>query len=157
MKIIIKKHNPRANLGELNGQWKGKDVGYRSLHEWVNNHKPKPKNGLCEFCKVKKFKDLANLTGILDREFHNWVYLCATCHINYDRRELKEEIQKRNCLICKGKTLTRVNSKGTIVFQWFRYKDGFVCVRCYKRGCFPKVKQIHKRDPKTGRFVTNEV
>ena len=32
------------NLGKKNGMWKDKNVGYASLHEWVNNKLIKPQN-----------------------------------------------------------------------------------------------------------------
>ena len=46
---------------EKNPQWKGDDVGYTALHNWVKRNKSKPK--LCECCKKKPPYDLANISG----------------------------------------------------------------------------------------------
>ncbi len=72
--------------GKNNPMWKGDQVGYKSLHEWVRNHFPKPE--LCEICKVKPPIDLSNATGIYSREFINWKYLCRKCHMISDKRIL---------------------------------------------------------------------
>lgn len=29
-------------------------------------------------------KDLANITGIYNRDFRNWRYMCRKCHIEFD-------------------------------------------------------------------------
>jgi hypothetical protein len=51
-----KKH-PRINIGKNNGQWKGDDVSYKSLHEWVSNHLTKPNK--CPGCgKIKKARTI---------------------------------------------------------------------------------------------------
>lgn len=64
--------------------WKGDGVGCGKLHEWVNNHKPKP--GLCEICHSKPPYDLANVTGNYTRDFSNWKYFCRSCHMKSDGR-----------------------------------------------------------------------
>ena len=70
--------------------WKGNDVGNKGLHQWIRRHIDKPK--ICEVCKDKNKKvQLANKTGIYDRNFENWFYLCAKCHINYDKAWLKRK------------------------------------------------------------------
>lgn len=70
--------------------WKGDSVGNKGLHLWVRRHIGKPK--ICEFCTdPNKPVQLANKTGIYNREFSNWLYLCAKCHINYDKAWLKRK------------------------------------------------------------------
>ena len=71
-----------ARSGDKNNFWKGDDVQYRQLHAWVNKYLPKPE--LCQICNKKPPRDLANITGIYNRNFSNWDYLCRSCHKKYD-------------------------------------------------------------------------
>lgn len=73
------------NLGENNPYWKGDKVKYRGLHRWINAHLPKPQ--LCEICNIKPPRDAANITGIYNRDFNNWKYLCRSCHRILDNKK----------------------------------------------------------------------
>jgi len=73
-----------AQRGEKSHSWKGDDVGIHALHAWVNRNKPKPVGGKCEICYVEQYYDLANITGIYDRDFGNYQYLCRSCHTIFD-------------------------------------------------------------------------
>ena len=77
------KRHPKIS-GENNYSWKGDSVGYRALHQWVNIHKPKPLDGLCEFCNIKPCEHLACVTYTYTRDFGNWKYLCSKCHNRFD-------------------------------------------------------------------------
>lgn len=72
-------------LGENNSQWKGDEVSYRTLHQWINRHLPKPE--VCEICKQNKSLHVANITGVYNRDFKNWRYMCPRCHWIFDGRE----------------------------------------------------------------------
>lgn len=74
---------------EKNPMWKGDDVSNKVLHKYIRRHLPQPH--LCEFCNTKPSEDLANITGIYNREFINWKYLCRKCHHDHDK-----ELHKRN-------------------------------------------------------------
>ena len=71
-------------LAEKNHVWKGENVGYGSLHEWIKSRKIKP--DLCEGCKKKKPLDLANISGKYKRELTDWKWLCRKCHMKEDGR-----------------------------------------------------------------------
>lgn len=81
------KRKPIKMLGKNNPLWKGDEVGYFSLHNWVKRHKGSPEQ--CEFC----FKDgltgnqihWANKSGQYLRDLNDWLRLCAKCHYHYDR------------------------------------------------------------------------
>ena len=73
-----------ANKGKHNGQWKGDEVGYFSLHEWIKNHKQKPE--FCEICKKKPPYDLANISGEYKRDINDYRWLCRSCHMKDDKR-----------------------------------------------------------------------
>ena len=81
-------HKPRLGKPGLRNEqhphWKGNDVGYNSLHEWVRNHLPRSE--LCEICHEIPPRDLANKTGTYDRDLNNWFYLCKKCHNKYDEK-----------------------------------------------------------------------
>src|SRR5215211_6957289 len=91
-----------SKLGEKNKMWKGDKVGYEALHDWVIKRKPKPE--YCEICfKVPPY-DLANITGILNRELRNWGWFCRKCHMYYDNIIQRAWITRK-----KQKKLTNKN------------------------------------------------
>jgi hypothetical protein len=81
--------------GDKNPQWKGEEVGYLSLHEWVINKKIKSE--FCENCKINKPYDLANISGLYKRDINDFKWLCRSCHMKEDGRinNLKQ-FQKKN-------------------------------------------------------------
>lgn len=85
---------PQSGLSnEKHSQWKGDEVKRNALHRWIRRHFPPPKE--CADCNQEKKLDLAN-TGIYNRDFKNWKYLCPSCHKQYDyknglRRHPSEE------------------------------------------------------------------
>ena len=63
-------HNGMYNITGINHpQWKGNEVGYSGLHYWVRSQLPQPE--LCQICEKVPSIDLANMTGIYDRELKN--------------------------------------------------------------------------------------
>lgn len=73
-----------AHVDDRNSMWKGDEVGYTQLHAWLKKWLPKPK--LCENCKKAPPHDLANKTGIYNRDLKNWEWLCRKCHMEKDGR-----------------------------------------------------------------------
>lgn len=75
---------------EKNPRWRGDEVSYQALHNWVRNHFLRPEK--CEGCGIKPRKDTlgrsmlhwANKTGKYLRERKDWLCLCAKCHRNFD-------------------------------------------------------------------------
>ena len=78
-----KKNLGISKLGSKNPMWK-EHIQYESLHQWVRDNLPKPE--LCEDCRLKPPYDLANITGMYNRDFINWMYLCRKCHMLSDGR-----------------------------------------------------------------------
>ena len=72
------------NLGKKNGMWKGDNVSYAALHDWVKYHLPKVK--LCQICKKVPPYDLANISGEYKRDLTDWQWLCRKCHMVSDGR-----------------------------------------------------------------------
>ena len=55
---------------------------YSSLHQWVRDNKPRVKE--CEICHQDKRLVVANITGIYDRDFKNYKWICYKCHSIFD-------------------------------------------------------------------------
>ena len=72
--------------GDKSHVWKGDNVGYPGIHEWVRTHLAKP--DLCEICHEKKKLDAANISGKYLRDFTDWKYICRSCHTKSDNRIL---------------------------------------------------------------------
>jgi len=82
-------------LNENNTNWKGDNVGYVSLHTWIKYRLPNPFQ--CQNCGVPKKKlDLANKTGIYNRDLKNWWWICRSCHRKYDKRPSPMKDKKRS-------------------------------------------------------------
>jgi len=67
-----------------NPSWKGDDVGYTNLHQWVRRRKSKP--DFCESCGINKPHDLANISGEYKRDVNDFKWLCRSCHMKEDGR-----------------------------------------------------------------------
>ena len=65
---------------EKNPSWKGDDVGYWGVHDWVRYHKDQPEDGLCEMCKKAIGIQWANKSGKYQRDLGDWEWLCPKCH-----------------------------------------------------------------------------
>lgn len=83
--------NPLVRCGKNNPSWKGDEVGYRALHDWVKRRLGKAIR--CKMCnKQGKRHEIhwANRTGKYKRDIKNWVSLCAKCHKKFDKKEVKK-------------------------------------------------------------------
>lgn len=87
--------NPKIGLGQIgekNSQWKGDNVGYKSLHQWVYRWLSKnPKQ--CSNCGILGVKNYskwsihwANKSGKYLRKTTDWIALCVKCHKEYDKK-----------------------------------------------------------------------
>jgi hypothetical protein len=74
----------KSLLGENNPNWKGDNVGYYALHQWIKSRKDKP--SLCEECKKLAPYDLANISQEYKRDINDWEWLCRSCHMHKDNR-----------------------------------------------------------------------
>ncbi len=82
--------------GKNASRWKGDEVGYRSLHRWVESESGKPR--FCEHCKrtdlPQRNYHWANKSGKYRRILIDWLRLCALCHKRYDKRMKHKKIHK---------------------------------------------------------------
>lgn len=100
IKRRLKRHNilNEGNNGHRNPNWKGDNTSYFALHEWIGNHKLKPK--FCEECKKVPPLDLANINGTYNRDINNYEWLCRRCHMLKDGR--LEKLISVKCKKVKG-------------------------------------------------------
>lgn len=77
-----------SKKGELNGVWKGDEVSYRGLHQWVVRELGKPTK--CEFCGKDGLTGhkihWASKSREYLRDLSDWIRLCVKCHMKYDRK-----------------------------------------------------------------------
>lgn len=109
MTVTVNSRRRDSKMGDKNPMWKGNNVGYYALHEWVRNHKPRP--SLCERCHTKPPHDLTNVSQAYHRDLSDWRWMCRTCHMISDGRlaQLQENHKEYQCPRC-GRFVSR-NSK----------------------------------------------
>ena len=72
-----------GHKGEKNYLWKGSEVSYFPLHQWVSRWKKNP--GKCQHCnEVKNMMGWANIDHKYRRVLDDYIYLCPKCHGAYD-------------------------------------------------------------------------
>lgn len=69
---------------EGNPNWRGANVKYDQLHDWIYKNWGQPK--LCDTCgtTVAKRFEWANISGRYLRERTDWKRLCTSCHNRLD-------------------------------------------------------------------------
>ena len=72
------------NKGALNAQWKGNDVKYGALHDYIKYYFKK--TSFCASCKTSPPFDVCNISGKYNRDLSDWEWLCRKCHMIKDGR-----------------------------------------------------------------------
>lgn len=88
--------NKGIKLPEQSGNkhfaFKGNNVGYRSLHNWIRSKLGEPDT--CEHCDdgglIGHKIHWANKSGKYKRDKKDWIRLCAKCHKAYDKKRNKK-------------------------------------------------------------------
>lgn len=92
--------NNKSRVGVNNAAWKGDEVGYVALHNWVHQWRGKPTS--CEHCGVEgeilmrndgmRYWSIqwANKSGEYLRDLTDWLGLCISCHRVYDSQRKQE-------------------------------------------------------------------
>lgn len=75
-----------SKTGINNPNWKGDQVGYMALHDWVRKYKVK--SSTCDNCGSNQYLEWANVSRTYQRNINDWKTLCAKCHRLADRRGL---------------------------------------------------------------------
>ena len=80
------------NMENKHFRWKGDDVGYSALHDWVYSRLGSP--DMCKFCGKSGLKGnqihWANKSGRYLRELTDWIRLCIECHTAYDAKPINQ-------------------------------------------------------------------
>lgn len=74
----------QIKMGSNNPYWKGDNVGYAALHNWIRRRLLKPER--CPLCEVSAPYDLANISQEYKRDITDWEWLCRRCHMLKDGR-----------------------------------------------------------------------
>lgn len=77
---------PPKLIGQANPSWKGNNILYGSLHDWISNHLGKPQQ--CQHCNTTESRmyHWANKSGNYKRDLEDWIRLCVPCHSRYDKK-----------------------------------------------------------------------
>jgi hypothetical protein len=84
-KRFIDTHQGRMNAprDEAHHNWRGEKANIRSIHFWVDTHKPK--SGSCSHCGRSTRTEWANVSGEYKRDINDYIELCPSCHKIYDQ------------------------------------------------------------------------
>lgn len=84
----FKPWNKGKRTGIIPPNFKGDNVGYDALHDWVHRHKGKPIK--CDHCgkgkTTPKSIQWANKSHEYLRDLDDWIPLCTPCHRKYDKK-----------------------------------------------------------------------
>lgn len=83
-----------AIQNEKNYAWKGDDVSYTGLHNWVRRYLGTPSK--CSECNTETAPkyEWANISKTYRRELDDWVRLCKPCHMRFDGLS-RQVVQKK--------------------------------------------------------------
>lgn len=76
--------NKNIKTGIIPHNYKGNDVGYDALHDWVKKYRGKATQ--CENCGSDKNVQWANKSHDYKRDLSDWLSLCRKCHMAYDKK-----------------------------------------------------------------------
>lgn len=94
--------------GKKHFAWKGDNVSYGSLHDWVSAHLGRPNK--CSHCGREDLcrYEWANISGEYKRNLKDWIRLCKKCHMKMDK--VNEKMWKvRRGIIPRNDTVERYN------------------------------------------------
>ena len=72
-------------IADQNPNWKGDDVGYAAVHDWITRYHGQP--AICDFCGTNdpsKRYEWANISGEYRRDRSDYHRLCKKCHNDFD-------------------------------------------------------------------------
>jgi hypothetical protein len=82
------KPKSKEHIAKLSGEnahaWKGENVGYVALHDWVKKVLGAPNT--CENCGTTEIRryEWSNISGKYLRSINDWIRLCVKCHRKRD-------------------------------------------------------------------------
>jgi hypothetical protein len=109
-KHLSEEHKRKGSIAKLmdkNPMWKGDNVEYTALHNWIRRRKLKPT--FCEICNKTPPYDLANISGKYIRDVNDFQWLCRRCHMIKDGRMLK--LQKHRPIILERDSKGRISRR----------------------------------------------
>lgn len=122
---LKKAHLSPKKKGKDNPGWKGDDVGYSGLHQWVRRELGEPnKCEKCETTKAKKY-EWANISLKYKRDLNDWKRLCVSCHRKegYESGEYKSWNKGKHIQTNTGRTHIK---KGQRLSKSTEFKKGMI-------------------------------
>lgn len=107
---LRKKEGLSGIYGDEHPNWKGNDASYKSKHQWVRKHLPRPE--MCPKCKIRKTQEVANIDGNYSRNLKTWEWLCIRCHRERDGH-IERFIKNRPAFKMKGHLKGKIMPKET--------------------------------------------
>lgn len=106
------------NTGKRHPQWKGKEVGYNTIHRWVQRYFGHPRQ--CTECNIdgklnasgKWSIDWSNISGKYKRVKNDWRGLCRRCHYHNDQGQKKATVYVGNNKVELERMLQRLSTTG---------------------------------------------
>lgn len=69
-------------------RWKGYEVGYYGIHDWVTKHLGQPIGcSVCGLDDINRTYHWANISGKYLRDVNDFKRMCVPCHSNYDHKK----------------------------------------------------------------------
>ena len=106
--------------GKDHYRW-SKNPSYNAVHKWLRRHLPKP--NVCDSCKLSPPIDVACVTGIYNRDFENWDWLCRSCHNRSHKLKYQSD---HKCVVCKSSD-TWIKKSGKPLWRYG------MCHKCYSK------------------------
>lgn len=106
--------------GDNNASWKGNEVGYVALHDWIKRYYGKASKCESKTCTgISNKFEWANISGKYLRDKSDYLMLCKSCHTKFDNQKLRgnfcqrgheliednlyyREDGRRRCRICRN-------------------------------------------------------
>ncbi len=102
--------NKGIKTGIIPANFKGENVGYDALHDWVRRHRGKAT--VCEYCSSTKSVQWANKSHSYKRDLTDWLSLCRKCHIKYDRENNAWGVASKKFKLTKWQKRKRQSASG---------------------------------------------
>lgn len=125
--------NTSKKIGKLNPLWKGDQVGYDALHDWVLRNKIFI--GKCEICKLesnnRRVIQAANISGEYKRDINDFVWLCNRCHYAFDSIKRANQYGVIGCEVKSNGYLTKEEKEKC---KWLLDNNVFSKILIAKKG-----------------------
>ena len=113
--------------GVKNPNWRGDQAKYKAIHMYMRSHLTG--SDRCQKCGMITIRlDLANITGVYNRDPNNWKWWCRKCH-NLSHKY--KDMSNYRCSVCDSNKTYIIKKTGRP--NWARVDGKLVCNKCLWR------------------------